>query len=132
VKTQFIEATNGRQGNWGKFMLAQFEPEEWARPSSVSEHFISVLRNVGHNSDDILVLDLQTCEGAIFTPRGYARADLNKHQIWVCPLYEAFLTWVYQQDLSDLSQLPELVDLDAPFDMTGYRRPGPGRKGETE
>ncbi len=127
MHTKFIEATNGVR-NYGKFMVAKFEPEEWSRRSTVSEGSTSLLRNLGQRPEGVLVLDLQTREGAIFYPPGLASADLTKHKIWVCPLYEPFLTWLYQQDLSDLSHLPDLVDLDAPFAMSGYRRPGPGKE----
>lgn len=72
------------------------------------------------------VLDLQTGEGAFFRPGGYAAADLEKHRVWVCPLFEPFLEWLYRQDLTDLGQLPRLVELpDAEFAMRGYRRAGP-------
>lgn len=100
MQTKFIEATDGGGFNWGKFAVCRFT--------------------------DIVVLDLQTCEGAIFSPGGYAKNDLNgKHQIWVCPMYEPFLTWLYTQDLSDLDALPSLVDLgDVPTAMRGYRRTG--------
>lgn len=47
--------------------------------------------------------------------------------IWICPLFEPFLTWLYQQDLSDLEQLPDTVEIDAPFSMQGYRRSGEQR-----
>jgi hypothetical protein len=44
----------------------------------------------------------------------------------VCPLFEPFLEWLYEQDLTDLSTLPRRVELpDAEFSFTGYRRPGP-------
>lgn len=71
------------------------------------------------------MLDLETGEGALFLPGGYASADLDKHKVWVCPLFEPFLAWLYKQDLQDLSKLPDLVDLpDAPFQWSGYRRSG--------
>jgi len=57
--------------------------------------------------------------------QGVASADLNKHQIWVCPMFEPFLNWLYKQDVSDLDQLPSLVDLgDVPTALFGYRRKG--------
>jgi hypothetical protein len=124
MKTKFIEATNGPQ-NWGKFMVGRFEKEEWYRSSAVTERS-SLLRAVGWAPDSLLVLDLQTGEGAIFNPGGLASADLEKHRIWVCPLFEPFLTWLYEQDLADLDRLPAHVDLPrAEFAMQGHRRPGP-------
>src|SRR6266702_1985984 len=56
---------------------------------------------------------LRTGEGAFFRVhrQGVASADLDKHQIWVCPMFEPFLNWLYKQDVSDLDQLPSLVDL---------------------
>lgn len=73
----------------------------------------------------LIVFDLQTGEErAFFLPGGLASADLNgKHQIWVCPMFEPFLAWLYKQDTSDLSALPALVNLgDVPISMRGYRR----------
>lgn len=127
MKTKIIEATNGPH-NWGKFMLGRFD-EEWERISSVapSDRY-PLLRAVGLDNNHLLVLDLQTNEGAIFRPGGLAAADLEKHRIWVCPLFEPFLAWLYEQDLSDLDQLPDHVDLpDVPFRWRGHRRSGPGQ-----
>jgi hypothetical protein len=88
----------------------------------VQTHFIEVTNNV-------LVIDLQTQEGATFVPGGYVKSDLDKHAVWVCPMYEPFLCWLYQQDLTDLTRLPAKLDLpDAEFQLRGYRRPGKGRE----
>ena len=122
MKTMFIEATNGPQ-NWGKFMLARLEPHEMDRPSQVSGGS-PLLRQIGFNPRALFVFDLQTGEGAVFHPGGSAAADLDKHRIWVCPLFEPFLAWLYTQDLSDIGLLPRLIDLDAPFAFRGYRRGG--------
>jgi|HubBroStandDraft_1064217.scaffolds.fasta_scaffold32770_2 hypothetical protein len=150
MKNVFIEATNGPQ-NWGKFMVARFD-EEWERGSQIAlqpmdlhnyaafeiagplsdeecerqrVRRMPILRGRGWHPDNIIVFDLQTQEGAAFTPGGLASADLHKHKIWVCPLFEPFLTWLYKQDLSDLSKLPKHIDLpDAPFELHGYRREG--------
>src|SRR6266568_9619596 len=82
-----------------------------------------MLSERGWTSDHLLVLDLQTGEGAIFRPGGSARADLNeKHQVWVCPLFEPFMEWLYKQDTPDLTALPDQVELDAPGAPFGYRR----------
>ena len=126
MKTKIIEARNAAVENWGKFAVGQFT-DEWSRRSVIpgAESLTSLIWRLGWRSDNIWVLDLQTGEGAFFKPGGLASADLDKHAIWVCPLYEPFLAWLYQQDLSDLDHLPDLVDLDAPFEMSGYRRPGP-------
>jgi hypothetical protein len=126
VKTKIIE-TSGN-GNWGKFMVARFDLAE--------RNYVSVLPEVEGTQpiarwqpSTLLVLDLATGEGALFTPGGLPEYDLNKHAIWVCPMFEAFLTWLYQQDTADLDALPAYVDLpDVPFSLVGYRRPGPDRK----
>lgn len=126
MKTVFIEATDGREFNWGKFAVCRFEQDEWTRRSAINTRARSLLMTIGQNPTDILVLDLQTCEGAVFTPGGYAKADLNKHRVWVCPMFEPFLTWLYTQDLTDLDALPKVVNLgDVPTSMAGYRRSGP-------
>lgn len=120
MKVVLIEATTGF--NWGKFMVARFEPVEWEIQSAVGN--VSILRSRGWTSCHVMVFDLETCEGAAFFPGGLASADLDKHRVWVCPLFEPFLTWLYDQDLTDLDALPKLVELKAPFDMRGYRREG--------
>jgi len=126
MNTHFIEVTNG--WNWGKFMLARFDADEWNRRSSVGDLDTPLLREVGWSPEHLLVWDLQTGEGAIFRPGGYAKADLDKHAVWVCPMFQPFLAWLYAQDVSDITKLPHLVELTetaAPSAMYGYRRPGP-------
>lgn len=132
MQTRIIEGTN--EFNYGKFMLARFERHEWGHrshlgdvsdvPDEMAER--SVLSARGWTRRHIWVLDLQTGEGAIFLPGGSARADLEKHKIWVCPMFEPFLEWVYRQDLSDLDALPHAVELVGDSALYGYRRPGPG------
>ncbi len=123
MQTKIIEATS--PGNWGKFMLGRFDTE-WDHRGTVDPHEYSFLRARGWDHRHLWVMDLQTGEGALFIPGGHARNDLNSHKIWVCPLFEPFLTWLYQQDLTDLDALPDLVELlHAPFAWSGYRRPGP-------
>lgn len=120
MKLYLFEADAG-DGLWGKFAVGRPEPEEWAVPSVVDGH--SLIGGRGHSRDDIWVMDLQTCEGAIFSPGGNAKCDLDKHGIWVCPKFEAFLGWLYTQDLSDLSKLPQRVRV--PGSTGSYRRSGP-------
>src|SRR5262245_60038740 len=103
METKFIEATNG-PNNWGKFMLGRFTLDEWRIRSVIAGDVESrgLLGGRGWTSNHVLVLDLQTGEGAMFRPPGSVTADLNdKHQIWVCPLFEPFLEWLYKQDLTD-------------------------------
>lgn len=129
--THIIEGTN--ETNYGKFMLARFEEHEWAHrshladvsavPDSLSRQ--SVIGARGWSQHHLWVMDLQTGEGALFLPGGSAKADLDKHRIWVCPMFEPFLEWVYRQDLSDLSALPHAVTLVGESALYGYRRPGP-------
>jgi hypothetical protein len=126
VKVYPIEATNG--ANWGKFAVARPGGDEWAWSSQVGHPGIPLLSQVGWARDHLWVMDLQTGEGGIFYPGGKASADLDKKQIWVCPMFEPFLNWLYAQDLSDLEALPSLVELpEAPFSMSGYRRGGQRR-----
>ena len=121
MKTKIIEATNGPQ-NWGKFLVGEFD-SEWEVRSKVSPP-APLLRSRGHHERERLVLDLETSEGAIFTLGGSAKYDLDKHKIWVCPLFEPFLKWLYNQPL-DLDALPAHIDLPkAPFSLHGYRRKG--------
>lgn len=128
MKTRIIEATNGER-NWGKFLLGRFDTE-WGVETMVGGNAgtssWNILRSQGWDPEHLLVLDLATGEGALFRPGGLAGADLEKHRVWVCPLFEPFLAWLYKQDLSDLDKLPARVNLpDAPFAFRGHRRPGP-------
>jgi hypothetical protein len=124
--TKIIEATNfDERGNWGKFMVMKFD-SEWGYRSAVVEQ-TRLIDAVGWSRQHVWVLDLQTGEGACFRHGGRAEYDLNKHKVWVCPLFEPFLVWLYDQDISDLTKLPDKVHLEnAPFDMYGYRREGVG------
>lgn len=121
METKFVEVTNGPR-NWGKFCIARFEQDEWLRPSVVAPE-LSMLAGRGWTPKHVLILDLQTGEGAVFRPGGLPSADLNKHRVWVCPLFEPFLEWLYQQP--DPFDVPDHVDLpEAEFLLAGYRRPG--------
>jgi hypothetical protein len=132
VKTKIVEAVQSKAvpGNWGKFMVMVPE-EEWAYRSKVNTEFGgSLLSSCGWSFEHVWVLDLQTGEGAYFRAGGYAKADLAKHAVWVCPLFEAFLEWLYaryrETGTLDLDALPDVVELpDAEFALSGYRRPGP-------
>lgn len=118
-------AIDATEFNHGKFLVGRWTDEEWATRGQIDARHPLLLPSIGHNRRDVLVLDLQTCEGAIFTPGGVASSDLNKHKVWVCPMYEPFLAWLYRQDLTDLAALPSMVNLgDVPTSMHGYRRSG--------
>jgi hypothetical protein len=127
MKTKFIEAQSP-QGNWGKFMVGTFDVEEWQRPSVFGGENYTLLMQIGMSPLSLLVVDLQTCEGAIFNHTIYrenATRDLNtKHQIWVCVLFEEFLGWLYENYTGDIDLLPSSVTLDVPFAFSGYRRSG--------
>lgn len=123
MRTFIFEATNGF--NWGKFLVGQFT-NEWSQLSEVDTG-APLLRARGWNLEHVLVVDLETGEGAIFAvrPNAHPPADLQKHKIWVCPLFEPFLTWLYKQDQHRLHELSRVVQLhDAPGDLYGYRRNG--------
>jgi hypothetical protein len=50
--------------------------------------------------------------------------------VWVCPMFEPFLEWLYTQDTSVLERLPTVVELpEAPAAaaLAGYRRAGEQR-----
>ena len=132
----FIEITNGF--NWGKVAVGRFTAEEWSRESQLEGDSFGrqrLLQGRGWSPHHIFVLDLETGEGGLFSPGGYAKADLDKHAIWVCPMFEPFLKWLYKQDLSDISKLPHMVkftEAEAPSAMYGYRRPGPDAEAHEE
>lgn len=126
MNLKFMEVTN-EEVNWGKFAVGRFTAEEWAARSAI-DPVRSLIGGRGWTAQHLLVLDLQTGEGAIFKPTGLPSADLEKHRIWVCPMFEPFLNWLYKQDLADLDKLPALVNFtleEAGAAMHGYRRGGP-------
>lgn len=124
--TRMVEVTNG-PANWGKFMVGVFDATDITRPSLVdTESRRPLLQLIGFSpsATTVMVMDLQTSEGALFKLGGSAGADLNKHRVWVCPMFEPFLAWLYA-NWRGIENLPPFIDLpDAPFSMTGYRRPG--------
>lgn len=133
--TKFIEAGQGTDANhirnWGKFVLGSFTPVEWAQsarfPGCPDQ---SLLHSQGWTGQHFLLFDLATAEGALFQPGGSAAADLARHQIWVCPLFEPFLEWLYTFQQAHVSgwwdHLPPYVVLpDVEFELRGYRREGP-------
>lgn len=124
--THFIEATNG--GNHGKFMLARFTAEEAATTSCLPGlEGQSIFFNRGGRRKmtpgRTLVMDLQTGEGAEFSLKGgglppaeEAKWALREtHRIWVCPLFEPFLCWLFEQGADQpLGALPRFVELGVP------------------
>ena len=138
MKIKFIEATNpsddGETGlNWGKFMLLQLGREEWTYKSQlpVAPELEEVQRKypllglIGYSRYNVWVFDLQTRQGAAFIPHGSAGMDLEQTKIWVCPMFEPFLEWLYRQDLTDITTLPAVVELvNAPGAYRGYQREG--------
>lgn len=127
MRTRIVEVSNGI--NWGRFLIGRFEADEWLKESACKAdgYALRILGSGGNSLDCFLMLDLVTGEGAIFEPNGLAAADLSggKHQIWVCPLFEPALEWIYENKrlLEDLSQLPDLIELpNAPSALHGYRR----------
>src|SRR4030095_16020542 len=126
MDTRFVEVTNGTN-NWGKFAVCRFTAEEWRYRSAIDpEH--PLISGRGWTPAHVLVLDLQTGEGAVFAPWGLAAGALNeKHKSWVWPLFEPFLNWLYarHQAGGTFETLPVHVDLpNAPFAMRGSRREG--------
>jgi hypothetical protein len=117
--------------NWGKFLVARFDEHEWARRSLVDGQPL-LSGQCGWTLQHMLVLDLQTGEGAMFLPSGLASAGLEKHRVWVCPMFEVFLGWLYDhpEHWADILTLPTLIELDPEKTrghnaMYGHRRPGP-------
>jgi hypothetical protein len=132
MKTKIIEGVQDLKmpGNWGKFLIG-VPDSEWEYESRIStEGSWALLGRIGWTHEHVWVLDLQTGEGAFFKLGGLARADLTKHAVWVCPLFEPFLEWLYgryrEAGKLDLDELPDVVELPgAEFAFAGYRRPGP-------
>jgi hypothetical protein len=111
--SKLIEATN--QFNWGKFLVATFSPEEWAQKARVGyegEDGPPLLRACGWGRDVFWMLDCQTGEGAIFHKPSNPVYDLNqKHQIWVCPMYEPTLMKIAKLEWQTPLDLPDVIEL---------------------
>lgn len=128
MRTFIFEAVQraGVPENWGKFLVG-VPDMEWSRhPEVGQDKRFSLLSTQGWSAEHAWVCDLATGEGAYFRLGGNARADLEKHRIWVCPLFEEFLGWLYRQNIETLHLLPPVVELpEAMFSIAGYRRLGP-------
>lgn len=142
MNVHFIEATQAEFNlNHGKFMLGRFTPEEARTYSALPDYQGELLWRCGGlrnmRPGMTLVMDLQTGEGASFSlvdrhndPQGTATYDLNKHKIWVCPMFEPFLGWLYgQTQLAEsetaMLELPRYVEIPTlEGALAGYRRPG--------
>lgn len=133
MKQKFIEACQTPQGpNWGKFAVFQWEPTDWAYESAVDVG-ASLLRSRGRNPDSLLVVDLETNEGAWFRPGGSVEYDIRKKRIWVCVMFGSLLQWLYNQATEakkagrvfDIDDLPPVVYIPDTIDAASYRRPGP-------
>lgn len=123
MKTRLIEATNGPR-NWGKFLIGELD-HEWQHDSVISPgRGLLAQRGWDPRGGTLLVMDMETLEGAFFRVGGSASVDLEKHKIWVCPLFEPFLAWLYV-NFTTIEALPAHVDLpEAEFEVRGYRREG--------
>lgn len=76
-----------------------------------------------------MVRDKLGREGCLVAPWlcGDAHTDLQRHKVWVCPLFEPFIAWLYARGDVDPMTIPAHVDIpDAAFALAGHRRPGVG------
>lgn len=129
MKTKIVEATTGPQGNWGKFLIGQFDQDEIDTVSAIAPEYGSVLKQRGwwDPAQYFLMLDIETGEGSVFATWGDARADLHKHRIWVCPLFQPTLARIRAMAPFAVADLPSLLELsfdEAPFAMAVPRRAG--------
>jgi len=125
MRLYLFEASSGWAKNYGTFAVGRLGSEE-LRQESAYYPGSSALGQRKYDERKLWAMDMVTCEGAAFDPKADLVSQLERHQIWVCVLYEPFLRWLGQQDLRDLSILPRKVDLpDVPPALVGYRRTGP-------
>lgn len=127
MKSRYFQATQDRDTgfNHGKFLVQVPDDVDWSVACAMDPQRPLFAGRGWQRDKHVLVFDLETGEGARFLHGGYAKADLTKTRIWVCPLFEPFLAWLYQQDLTTLADLPQLVVLpNAPAALAGYRRDG--------
>ncbi len=137
MDTKFVEAGHGPDGgNWGKFLVGRYTEDELAEPAQFPgcEGSRRLVNLGGPGRQDIWVLDLQTGEGARFPIEFVRDVDvhhqLNKHRIWVCPLYEPFVAFLFgyigNHQRTWWDTLPRTVEMPtAGIVVFGRRRPGP-------
>lgn len=130
----YIETYNSF--NWGKFVLLRHSPEDLHRRSALpGQENASLLYGRKWDAEGTFITDLQTGEGCVFYLDGGAdeqsRLLNNKHQVWVCPMFEPFVRWLADthpelaRGGGDITSLPSVVELPlAPTSMAGYRREG--------
>lgn len=139
MELKFVEAGQAPEGggNWGKFAVARWSTLEMREPTrfpGCEGQFITGL--TGSPFDHIWLLDIQAGEGALFSINNPIPVDvphqLNEKQIYICPMFEPFMTWLWEHirshqgtNLDWFDELPRVVVLpEAPFDLYGYRRRG--------
>lgn len=135
--THFIEATNFYDGgcNWGKFLITAFDGYDWLVPAVEAEGpLLAALpgKERWNPETSAIVFDLQTGEGARFDLRGDPISQLERHKIWVCPMFEPFLVWLFAlvqarppgPERFRINNLPTVAKFPAHSALAGYRRPG--------
>jgi len=119
MEARIIEVVNGMC--WCKFLVARLGPDELEHPSLVDlgRPALGPLY-----SADLLVIDIETNEGALFCLTKRPQDALRKHRIWIGPLFGSFLTWLCEQLTAGvvLADLPGLVELEG---GGGIRPEGP-------
>lgn len=136
--TRFIEATNIDHGgiNWGKFLVAKFDSADWnVHAVEADGLLLEVLpgKESWNRDTSVIVFDLQTGEGARFDLRTEPAMQLDKHRVWVCPMFAPFLDWLFKEIQSrppglgrfDITTLPAVAKFAAPSALAGHRRQGP-------
>lgn len=113
MKTRIFEASDGFA--YGKFLIGVFDEEYHYQPRLAGTMGPNILRQEGIDLGSFLLLDLSKpgC-GAIFKhdPKSVAAYDVRMRGVPCCWLYVPFLDWVYQQDLADFDQWPELIHFE--------------------
>lgn len=125
MKTKIIEATQGSEFNWGKFLVGEFDVE-WRRRSELpgNDLPIPLLAQRGWAAHHILALDLETGEGIILSKHEQMPSYQleHKHEIWRCPMFDPFLEWLVRQEFKTVEDLPSYVMLDTAIEaMAGGR-----------
>lgn len=123
METKIIEATRD-EGLLDQFLIGRFD-DEWWRRGLVNGIQQSLLRQEGWGRDHLLVMSLtRPGNGSIFAVRknAYPRADMEKRRLEFSALMEPFLEWLYQQDLTDLQALPDVVELEGMFERADRLR----------
>lgn len=105
--TKLIETTD--MFNHGKFLVGQMEGFELTQYLAIKDDGRQLSHVLHASPSKFWVLDCATCEGAFFDFSNDAYYQLERHQVWVCPMFPLFLEWAFEK----FKQEPNVLNWDS-------------------